>query len=269
MSSIPITFSTRFSFLGQSGWQGEAAGDAGMLFAPERLAARFGLFRQVALASLAAQTDPDFHLHVLTSDRMPAPALAALREMADAALGPGRVTVEARPPGRARKYHRQFLQAAHGGERIAQVVLDDDDGLPCDFVAILRDRIAQAEAEGRLPGPEAVHFVTFPSGYALVQTEGGIALYRHRYRFINLGLTMIGPPGRSIHAILHQVDPERYGYTMDDAAPMFLRSVHGFNDSRVTVTSRWRKVGDWRHEPGFAARFGHVAPLLEPGGGAA
>jgi hypothetical protein len=173
------------------------------------------------------------------------------------------VTVDARPQGRARKFHRQFLERAYGGRRIAQVVLDDDDGLASDFVAILRVRIGEALQAGRLPAADSAHFLTFPSGYGLVHSGGPPELYRHRYRLINLGLTMVGPASRSIHAIVHQVDPIRIGFTAHDGLPMFLRSVHAYNDSRVAVTERWRRVHDWRTEKGFAARFGYVAPLLD------
>lgn len=260
-ADIPVSVTMRFSYLGFSGWQGAASGNSDSLFDTRRLEARFHLFERIALASLAAQTDPGFHLHVLTSESLPGWALDRLRETSAAALGPARVTVDARPQGRVRKFHRIFLQQRYGETRIAQVVLDDDDGLAADFVEILRGRIQLAVGEGRLAGPADVHFLTFPAGYALVHAGAAAGLYRHRYKFINLGLTMIGPPGRSIHATLHQVDPERFGYTVWDSRPMFVRSVHDFNDSRVAVTPRWRRVPDCRAERGFRERFGYLGDL--------
>lgn len=251
----------RFSYLGLSGWQGADAGNPDRLFDRRRLEARFRLFEQIALASLAAQSDPDFHLHVLTSESLPGWALDRLREASAAALGPSRVTVEARPQGRARKFHRIFLRERYGKTRVAQVVLDDDDGFSADFVEILRNRIVLAIGEGRLPAPDSVHFLTFPSGYALVDGGEAAGLYLHRYKFINLGLTMIGPTDRSIHSVLHKVAPTQFGCTIWDDRPMFVRSIHDFNDSRVAVTNRWRRVRDWRSDRDFALRFGYLGDL--------
>jgi hypothetical protein len=36
---------------------------------------------------------------------------------------------------------------------------------------------------------------------------------------------------------------------------MFLRSVHGMNDSRVARTERWKRVDPWREDPDIRARF--------------
>lgn len=262
-SDVPISVTTRFSFLGLSGWKSEQSRNPDLLFEEKRLAGRFHLFKTVALASLAAQTEQDFHLHVLTSDQMPDWALDRLREISTAALGSDRVTIDAKPPGRARKFHRIYLQRAYGDQRIAQVVLDDDDGLSNDFMAILREKIAVALEEGKLPDPGSRHFLSFPKGYGLVHSDGQTEIYRHTYELINLGLTMLGKPGKSIHSIVHQSDPVDIGYTAHADMPMFLRSVHHLNDSRVAVTHRWVKVDDWRAEPGFEDRFGYVAPVIE------
>lgn len=262
-SDMPITVTTRFSFLGLSGWKSEPSRDPALLFEKDRLRGRLALFQNVALASLAAQSDQEFRLHVLTSDQMPDWALDGLREISIAALGPERVTVDARPQGRARKFHRIYLQQTYGDQRIAQVVLDDDDGLSGDFMAVLRDKIGIAIGDGKLPDAESQHFLTFPRGYGLVHSDGPTEVYRHSYMLINLGLTMLGKPNKSIHSTVHQSDPKRIGYTIHEDRPMFLRSVHGLNDSRVSVTKRWKKVPDWLAEPGFQDRFGYIIPLLE------
>jgi hypothetical protein len=260
---VPISVTTRFSFLGLSGWKSDPSRNPELLFEDSRLKGRLVLFETVALASLAAQTDPGFHLHVLTSDQMPGWALERLHEISVAALGPERVTIDPRPEGRARKFHRIHLQQAYGDRRIAQVVLDDDDGLSADFMEILRHKIAETEAAGHLPDLAARHFLSFPFGYGLVHSDGPTELYRHRYKLINLGLTMLGNTDRSIHSIDHRNEPNKVGVTTDGTQPMFLRSVHHLNDSRVEVTDRWKKVPDWRAEAGFEERFGYVVPLLE------
>lgn len=260
---LPISVTTRFSFLGLSGWKSEPSRNPDLLFEESRLRGRLQLFETVALASLAAQTNPDFRLHVLTSDQMPGWALDRLHEISFAALGKDRVTIDARPEGRARKYHRIHLEETYRDRFIAQVVLDDDDGLSNDFMAVLRDKIGVAVEDGHLADTDARHFLTFPQGYGLVHSDGPTEIYRHSYKLINLGLTLLGRPGRSIHAMVHQYDPIEIGHTTYEDKPMFLRSVHDFNDSRVAVTDRWEKVPDWRTEPEFQERFGYIAPVME------
>jgi hypothetical protein len=85
--------------------------------------------------------------------------------------------------------------------------------------------------------------------------------YRQRSRFINPALTIIGPPALSIHATLREVASERLGDTVWDEYPMFVRSVHHLNDSRVAVTPRWRGAPDWRADRGFRERFGYLGDV--------
>src|SRR5690606_34748653 len=54
------------------------------LFSEERMAARFETFEQLTLASLDAQTDPDFKLLVISSDRMPKTYRQKLQALCDA-----------------------------------------------------------------------------------------------------------------------------------------------------------------------------------------
>ena len=72
----------RFSLVGRGDWRatrkkspaeiGTMATDrAGMLFAPDRMEARFATFEHLTLASLKAQTDGDFTFVVLASSLMP------------------------------------------------------------------------------------------------------------------------------------------------------------------------------------------------------
>ena len=77
--------------------------------------------------------------------------------------------------GLARKHLRVMLSELAGESPVAQVVWDDDDGLPCDFVARLKTQLSTL-AFVQLP-----HFVTFQTGtrYAFGKTRqrcGNIAI---------------------------------------------------------------------------------------------
>jgi hypothetical protein len=270
LADAPLIIVTRFSFLGRSGWKSEASRDAALLFDPERLRLRTELFRTVTLPSLAAQTDRDFTHVILTSAQLPPWAMAELKEACATAHGAeGRFVILARRPAPSAVHLRRYLQAlAPEGGLVAQAVLDDDDGLATDFVADLRRELAALDAAGRVLGPGQLAFVSFPSGYGFeigLDTDGRTTagVYAHRYPFINCGLTLVGAPGAAnILGIEHRKTPLLHDPVVVAGKRMFLRSVHGMNDSRVARTDRWKPVDPWREDPDIRARFPW---LLEPG----
>lgn len=261
LDETPILIVTRFSFLGQSGWKSEASRDAELLFEPVRLARRFELFRAVTLPSLAGQTDRGFHHLILTSDQLPADAMTALQDACVAAYGDtDSFTLFARPPGRARRELRRFMANHMTGQTIIQIVVDDDDGLSTDFIANLRAELTGLEEERPDIQDNLPYFLSFPNGYGLSFRNGDEPeIFAHGFLYINLGLTMIGTRnGRNILAIGHKVDPPRVGVRVVDGPRAFVRSIHDFNDSRVTQGKYWREVEDWRVDDDLRARFGYL-----------
>lgn len=273
LPQAPVLVVTRFSFLGSSGWKSDASRDPQLLFTRDRLDLRLRLFRAVTLPSLAAQTDPGFHHLVLTSDQLPDWALSALTEACLQAYGDAaRFSILASRPTLARGPLRSFMERTYPGQVVVQVVLDDDDGLAADYMADLRRQLAALDADKPGLGREAPYFISYPLGYGLVlrgDPSGGAALYLHRYPFINAGLVLIGmPSGKNILGIDHRAAPRRFGAKMVPGKPMFLRSLHDFNDSRVEPGERWTQVPDWEAEPGlrdrFACLFAEDAPWGRP-----
>lgn len=143
--AVPVIGLCRFSFVGRGDWaawrgvdpQDEAAlleQTAARLFAPDRMAARLWTFRHLTLASLQAQSDPNWHLIVLTSDMMPAPMQADLRAICAAEP---RVTLEVTA---ARDVDAGFLPVFDrlGQPRPLQFRIDDDDCLAVGYVERLR-----------------------------------------------------------------------------------------------------------------------------------
>lgn len=248
---LEILVCTRFSFRGLSGWQSDFAADPEKLFAQDRLEARLRLLRAINLPSLVAQDHQAFHHYLLTSADLPGWALEALTAACLAAYGSAdRFSIRAEPWGNARRHLRVFMADRYGMQPVAQVVLDDDDGLGAGFMADLASRLARVEGEVAAGTRTLPYFISYPYGLALTFGEEGIALYRHSYEFINLGLTMIGTPGdKNIFSIDHLSAPKRFGVELVDRKLMFLRSVHGLNDSRVGVTHRWVREEGWQDNP--------------------
>lgn len=263
LADAPLVVVTRFSFLGKSGWKSDASRDADLLFSPDRLRLRLNLFRWITLPSLASQTRQDFTHVILTSKRLPDWAMTELRQACVAVYGQeDRFTILAEPPGPAAIALRRHLSARFPGPLVAQAVLDDDDGLATDFVAEVRRHLAEMDAMDIGAGRSLPVFLSFAGGYGFevgLAEDGSIEarLYQHSYPYINCGLTMIAAPGdpKNILGIRHQKDPPAHGAVLVRGKRMFLRSVHGMNDSRVARTDRWKPVEPWRQAGNIRARF--------------
>lgn len=253
-SALPkIMFSTRFSFYGNSGWKSDYSADPAMLFDEDRLVQRFWLYENITLPSLAAQADEDFHVFVLSSNLMPAWAQARLNELCTKYLGPERFTTRFARFAPARKYQRFKLAAHDEGRAIAQVVLDDDDAIATDFVSTLRAHLADRGPVGEDSSP---FFFTFPVGYALGLREEEAKIWRHGYKFINLGLTMVASSEqKNIFGINHRNAPKHFGFTADYERPMYIRTLSNINDSRVAVRDKWQPIDHWRAEQDIKDRF--------------
>jgi Putative rhamnosyl transferase len=251
-----IVVAMRFSYWGRSGWQGASSKEKALLFDRDRLLLRITLLQSVALPSLAAQTDQNFHLHVLTAMELPRWAKVALREALEEALSPSQFTVDPRPWGLAASQYRNYLKDRYGASRTLQVVLDDDDGLSIDFLETLRrDMALMAPPESSA----SVRFVSQARGFGLDLTDlesSAIELYPMRYRFINLGLALSSPAGGiNIYGIAHQRTPLLYPHVVRRDQMMWVRTIHNKNDSRAAVRDGWTPVQAWREEPDIAARF--------------
>lgn len=144
----------RFSYVGRSDWkafagikgQDEAllSRVAAQLFTPRRMAQRFRSFRDVTLASVAAQSDPNFTFLVVSSDRMPQAMrenlLTLCRDIPQA-----QVVFAAQPT--LGEVLAPILQdmAQQDGRPVIQFRLDDDDGLPARYIQRLRAHAARLD----------------------------------------------------------------------------------------------------------------------------
>ena len=218
---------------------------------------RLALLESLSIPSLAAQTDQNFHLMVLCSDEMPARAMKSLRSIIAAALPPERFSIVPAPYGWAHKHLTRFLKERYGQRAsVIQTVLDDDDAFATNLVARIRQELLAA------PEPDTsrrFNFLSFPLGYGLdlsSRDQGQFALYTHRAPYLNLGLTMISrSAGKNLFSIRHRKTPTETGGILAGGMPMFVRSLHDANDSRISVTRRWKPLTGWRTDPALAERF--------------
>lgn len=267
VTEAEIVVVTRFSFLGESGFKSQFSQTPEMLFDADRLTLRLMLFETLTLASLAGQSDRNFHLFVLCSDEMPRWARKRLKILCAAALPAGNYTVAPRPRGPAPLHLRRFLVRRCKGRPAFHTVLDDDDGLSSDFIARLRSKMAGLPPLPDAPGAEEpLRFISFAQGYALLLrdlADARLKLFKQRYPFINLGLAMVGPArGKNILSIAHRKAPKQHVHRLvGQGRPMFLRCVHSANDSRVAKGQTWVELPDWRKLADVRTRFGFLTRL--------
>ena len=260
---------TRFSFIGNSGWKIPVEDREKILFEPARLDLRLRLFERITLASLHAQTDQGFHHYVLTSDQLPDWALIRLTALCQTTYPDGRFTIDRQPIGNARKYLRNFMLREKIGDKVVQIVLDDDDGLASDFMATVAAKLTAAAADGSFDTDKLPFFLSFSRGYGLIFSQVADQppqVFLHRYPYINLGLTMVNHANvTNILAINHLTTPKNAGCEPINGAPMFVRSVHAFNDSRVAQSERWKPVPGGLADPTLMGRFAYLANLMSDG----
>ena len=256
---MKILFQMRYSYFGRSGWRSGASNAVEKLLEPSRLAARLWLLRNIALPSLAAQSDMDFHVQVLTSKAMEASDLQPVHDSFEEALGLDRFTIIQRGPKMAGIVLRRRARAYLGPDApAAVVVLDDDDALSHDFVETLRAEAKRESAGFKEPGDYG--FLSFPRGASLVFTPQETGIFARHVPFTNLGLSLVYRSGTKLSpfSVSHRKLDRRHPVRLvDDGRMFYLRAVHGINDSRAQYTESARL--DAQETAALQARF----PLLE------
>ena len=251
-------FLMRYSYFGSSGWQSPTSKDKSKLLSADRLAKRFDLFRKITLPSLAAQSDGDFKLVILSSAALPNWRKRQLTELCKDTLGDDRAHLAFRRPAGAslmfRKYIKKRLTDVPFG---TQVVLDDDDAVSTSFVATLRK-----EAQTVLDMHEHARqhsFLSFPRGLSLVLQDDGARLFHRMMPFTNLGLSLVGPTNmrKNVYGIAHKkVADHNNARVIYSNTPTYIRTCHDQNDSRA-----WHSEQEVSpdHMPAIMERF----PMLQ------
>ncbi|MEM9010836.1 MAG: glycosyltransferase [Pseudomonadota bacterium] len=213
---------------------------------PKRLERRFQMFSEVCLPSLAAQTDRDFNVVLVTSRLLPRVWIRRLERLL-AKTDNVRLRVFRAESNISRVHRRAAFEVLDTeADAVATFRLDDDDALSRDFIATLRQFTTPAYTG---------HAITFVPGYELVLTGAEMALKINKRQKASAGLATIttGPFEKAeklwtvytagAHRQIDKVAP----LEVVEGPPRFLQTAHGFNVSE--------RSGGWSNEPASAAEI--------------
>ena len=247
----------RFSYPALNGFtraDADPEADRARPFDADRLKERFRLFEALTLPSLAAQTDKDFTLGVLTGKGLPDWAMERLTTgLADL---PG-ARVIALPPMK----HYQATQAAFAeltpapATHLTSFRLDDDDAIDRALIARLRH---QAEVLTLLAGRDRIVTIGFNRGFFLELGAGGNRIYDVTEKLpIGIGLAMTAPVDsrENIFRRNHRLLPQFFTGFTDAETPAFIRTVHSGNDSAAHLTGTRDTMAPARIAPEIARAF--------------
>lgn len=222
----------RFSYPAQGGFQTEHDSHeerTRFLYADARMDERFRIFEAFTLATLKAQTDPDFTLLVVTGADMPPHRLAQLRALLDTLP---QAVLRVLKPGRHRSVMQQVINDARDRRPCIQFRMDDDDGVACDFVAKTR---AQAAEAAPLIARNRLTAIDFTRGHIAQPTAAGILAEPTARQYWVPSLSVVARAGEALtvmnfnHVKLWQFMPT---ITLHDP-DMFVRGISDWNDSGV------------------------------------
>ncbi|SIQ06376.1 Putative rhamnosyl transferase [Paracoccus thiocyanatus] len=265
----PIVGICRFSFLGRGDWQafsgiprGSAAEAAAIersraaLYDDARLRFRFHSFERLTLASLRAQTDPDFHFLVLSSPALPRPWQERLRALCQTLPQARLVLSDAADVGTA--LAPVLAELARPAGPAIQFRLDDDDCLCGDYVARLgrAARIMQDQRSFAFSLPRAL-VVTHYQG-------GGPRHYECSLPFHAAGAAArLSQPHRSVFAFGHYALMRRFPAMLDHGAIGSLQLKFQGHDSRMVAAVPGSGLSPL-DEPGFRELLARNFPFLDP-----
>ena len=233
MPKIQFKGLVRFSYLSKDGFKvsknGLGAVEA-MLYDPARLARRFDLFERFALQSLAHQTDKEFQCGILIGDSFPTDARNRLEDLL---VGHNWAKIITLPP---LMHYQSTLKAFdqldtdQDATHCATFRLDDDDAMHIETIAKTR---ALAEGLLNLRSSKKPFVVGFNRGYFL-NLEDPFTLEEVTEKTpLGIGLSVIAPAHQRINVFRrnHRLVAQFFDCYTDVNTPMFVRTIHGENDS--------------------------------------
>lgn len=240
---IPVLGICRFSMLGRGDWKAYRnkpddqleeiyREKAQELFAPERMEARLATFEHLTLKSLQNQSDPEFRLLVVSSDRMPGEFRQRLTGIC---AGTPQVILKFVPPQHVSDVIRDVI--AEYELKFADVIqfrLDDDDSVAKDYIRRLR---RHASCMWR-----NAHFaVSFPSLYYCVTDGPTEGIYNWFSPFFSAG-TAVRHSSRTVFDYGHYKIPQHLVAVTDPHFPCIVTH-RGDNDTPRHAAETLRKRG--------------------------
>ncbi|MHA3977917.1 glycosyltransferase [Halovulum sp. GXIMD14794] len=257
---VQVVGLVRFSYLGSGGFQSvpeDPDEAAAHLFDDTRMERRFRMFERVTIPSLAAQTDPDFTLVVLTAENLPAHHLERLRA-AVAKLPNGSVLQLPAMP-----QYRAVREAVQSGltlqpDLTAQFRLDDDDGLALDFVATLKrhaPEVARLHLDSETPGVG----LDYTHGLRVFWKDGEIQTIIHNRRIhTSQGMTLV-TRDRGVKTVMGYAHHKIWQHIPLVSLPkplMYLQSSHEDQDSGMRIPNSMDEIPQGTAARLLEERFG-------------
>jgi len=224
----------RFSYAGQGGFKVGHEDHAALekfLYAEARMEERFRLFEAITLPCVAAQTDPDFTLLIVTGNSLPAPYLERLHSLT-AAIPQCRIVQF--PPRPHRRIMKKAVNEWRGEPDTAclQFRLDDDDAMAVSFVAQFKQAARDLSA---ITARHSSVAVDFNQGYVFTAGAEGVRLWAYHYPYSAIALGMIVQAGSTDTIMNH--GHQNLWKTMPTLTltgeDMMMRGHNDFNDSRL------------------------------------
>ncbi|HID67792.1 MAG TPA: hypothetical protein EYP31_05955 [Roseibacterium sp.] len=259
----------RFSYLGDAGFRTLKGGPeqaAKELYAPGRMQRRFAYFENICLPSLAVQTDPDFVLVALIADTMPFHFRKRLKRLAEKYPFLRIATLEAAGPlNSTRRAFRRGLDELET-DFITGFRLDDDDAVGCDYIERTREisdnliKLGWATAE--VPAAVCFHRGIY---WDMKRDEDQFWDYSEPQP-LGLASAMITHPDsqHNIYRWNHRKLAANARCWIDPHDYMFVRTLHGYNDSDRSIPPGARQLPDWQARKLFRERFGLNPKRLLP-----
>ncbi|MBL4628667.1 MAG: hypothetical protein JKY00_11655 [Roseicyclus sp.] len=259
----------RFSYLGDAGFRTLKGGPeqaAKELYAPGRMQRRFAYFENICLPSLAVQTDPDFVLVALIADTMPFHFRKRLKRLAEKYPFLRIATLEAAGPlNSTRRAFRRGLDELET-DFITGFRLDDDDAVGCDYIERTREisdnliKLGWATAE--VPAAVCFHRGIY---WDMKREEDQFWDYSEPQP-LGLASAMITHPDsqHNIYRWNHRKLAANARCWIDPHDYMFVRTLHGYNDSDRSIPPGARQLPDWQARKLFRERFGLNPKRLLP-----
>ncbi|MEI4488450.1 glycosyltransferase [Frigidibacter sp. MR17.14] len=232
----------RFSLVGRGDWKAWREGEitdeaaaaqeqAARLFTPERMEARLATFEHLTLASLAAQTDPDFAFLVLASELMPEPWRGRL--VALCRRHP-QVVLRFSPPATAADAQKAAF--AEMGLKLGEVLqfrLDDDDALHAGFIDGLR-RGTEATWQA-----ERAFAASFRGVMYCVRGGATAGIHHWPVDFFSAGAAL-RHPSKSVYEFGHFALKDRFKHVILEGH-LALVTNNGLNDTSMTPLMMQRR----------------------------
>jgi len=264
----PIVGICRFSFLGRGDWSAYLRTRPGseeeaeamrrsrdLLYDDARLRFRFQSFERLTLASLRAQTEPDFRFVVLSSAAMPRPWQERLRALCATVPQVRLVFSEAGDVGSA--LAPLLTGLAQGDGPAVQFRLDDDDCLCADYIA----HLARAARAMRDYGPFAF---SLPRALLVAHYAGAAPQYCEFVRPFHAAgaAARLSQPARSIFAFGHYALMRRFPALVDHRPFGSLQLKFQGHDSRIVAPRPGSGVTAMA-EADFHAQLARHFPFLD------